>query len=514
MKLQRKISVILCIVLILAVMIPQPALAINYVSYEGGDGIYRSYKLFVMGGAEPASDTSLRVYWGDFETKGQRYRIKWNAEGSKQWQSVEIDDPEPESYKKAKSYLITGLEPNQKYNIRIYAVLENERGKCYTGAVKTQGYTYLTAPKYEPYSCMSTGEYIESIWNVKERNAVLKIYRSDAKDGQYRLVSTMDGTESANAQYRKYDMGKLVFRDTDVEPSKSYYYKAVSELTLDDGRVIKKESLSPCKLTAKNKAYRDVKFTSKLINQLGTYAKTLTFKVSSDKANYNLSLQKKNMRVYSFYSSDGKPFDRTLTKIQYSFDGKKYTALKSSVTLKTGKTIYLRVTLKNKIWLRKDGRGYLGINTRYLYRASEDSTYVNRLLNLRMGNQVEFYDPDEGDGWEDDWDSTYDGWVSDEPGLSNISTIASEHGQSVILTWYLNMFADSFSIRYGTSEEEAQASRPMELSSGQFAYKIDNLLDGTQYYFIVSMKYKDKDGQMKEIEKTASIKTAVQVDEK
>ena len=508
MKLPRKISVILCLAVILAVMLPQSAFAIGQVSVEDGNGNYQSYGLFAMGGAEPASDASLRVYWGDFSTTGQGYRIMWSAEGSRQWQSVEIDDPQPASYKNVKSYLITGLAPDQKYDIKISTILKNQRGKCYTGNVKTQGYTYLTAPKYEPYSCSSTGEYIESIWNVKERNAVLKIYRADSKDGEYRLVSTMDGTENANAEYRKYDKGKIVFRDTDVKPTASYYYKAVSELTMDDGTIVRKESVSACKLTAKNKAYRDVKLSGRLLNQRSAYAKTLTFKLSSGSANYNITLLKSKMAVHSIRSSDGKPYSIRPARIQYSFDGKNYTTLKSAVSLKPGKTIYLRIMLKSKMWLRKDGAGNLEIGTKYRYKVSKDNAYVNRQLVMTMDNQVEFYDAYEGDGWDDDWDSTYDGFYMGMPSQLGLSAIASADSQSVVLDWRLHVLADEFSVQYGTSEEEAAGSKPVVLSKGQFAYQIDGLMADTQYYFIVTMKYKDTDGQVKELNETISLKTA------
>ena len=69
--------------------------------------------------------------------------------------------------------------------------------------------------------------------------------------------------------------------------------------------------------------------------------------------------------MHSVYSTSGKAFSTKPVKVQYSYDGKKYTTMNKNLTLQPGKTIYIRIQLKNKLWIRKDGKGFLALANKY-----------------------------------------------------------------------------------------------------------------------------------------------------
>lgn len=277
--------------------------------------------------------------------------------------------------------------------------------------------TEISAPEYVPYSCRSTGEFIASVWKVKEDASVLKVYRSDTKDGEFKLVGSTTATETkALAQWRR-ENGEIVFRDTTVLPGKTYYYKAVNEVTLDDGTVVTKESPRAYQLSATNKSSDSVKFDTQLLNKPGTYSKTMTWKISSDTANYKLQILRKNMKLQSVHSSGtaqaGKTFTCKIARVQYSFDGKTYKTLSNSVTLKPGQSIYLKVTFKNKVYIRKDGIGTLYTYGKYLKNNGSGTFPSSTLLISGKGSTFDF--PAEGDhtggldaiwGWL--WDDNYE----------------------------------------------------------------------------------------------------------
>lgn len=274
-----------------------------------------------------------------------------------------------------------------------------------------------SAPAYVPYSCRSTGEFIASVWKVKEEVSVLKVYRSDSKNGEFQLVGTTTGTETkALAQWRR-ENGEIVFRDMNVAPGKTYYYKAINEVTLNDGTVITKESPKAYQLSATNKWTTSVKFDSKLLNKGGTYSKTMTWKVTSDMANYKLKILRNNMRFQSVHSNGssqaGKTFTCKIAKVQYSFDGKSYKTLSKSATLKPGGSIYLKVTFKNKVYIRKDGVGSLITQGQYLKNNGSGTFPASTLIISAKSNTFDF--PAEGDhadgldaiwGWL--WDDNYE----------------------------------------------------------------------------------------------------------
>lgn len=502
MSAQKKIYLVLTVILTFTLLLPQSALADS--NNDSSDSkVQTYYRLEKRGGAELATRDSLRVYWGDLTTNGQQYRISWKKKGAKKWRSMDIDDPEP-SYDKAKSCLITGLETNQEYDIRIHAILRNEKGeKILTKPLEVKGYTYVTAPEYmEPYSNRGNGEYIELTWGIYEKNALLKIYRADKKNGKYRLIASTDGRTDQNHSNYKDRMGRIVYYDKKIEAGKAYYYKAVSELILDDGSVMKAVSPKSYHVSAQNRPYG--RYTNTFINKRGTYAKALTWKVSSDKANYDTKLVKKQIMFYTWSSKTGDQIMRKPVSVQYSYNGKKYYNMKDAFTLKPGKTVYLRANLKNRIWIRKDGKGCLEVNITYRHNKLAEQGYL-LAMTLNIDGKLDVYDPDEGDGFDDYDESIDQGWeecyaIEHFHGISGVNRTdllaKINKEKNVVLSWNLCPYAESYTIQYGATEKEAKSCKPIQVQRGQFAYEIKGLTENEQYYFILSEVAEDENGKL------------------
>ncbi len=501
MKIQKKIFLILCLVLIFALSLPQLVLANSNDDGKGSKPI--SYNLVRWGGPEMADKDSIRVYWGDFTTTGQQYRISWAKEGSKEWASVDVDDPGTVR-NEVKSFLITGLRANQKYKIRICAILRNEKGeKTLTAPLELKGCTFVAAPEYtEPYLDQCNSEYLELNWRVPEKNALLKIYRSDAKNGKYQLIGSTDGRLDENhSNFRDYK-GRVVYYDKTIKAGKSYYYKAVSELTLDDGSVIKAESPKSYHLTVKNRPYGS--YINKLINKKGTYAKTLTWKLTSEEANHDTKLIKKNFKICTTSNKTGQLIYKKPVSIQYSHNGKKYYNMKKTFTLKPGKTVYLRTKLKNRMWIRKDGANSLYMDILYCYSKNNEGQLAIYLLKNGKGSA---FDPTAGDYPEDvfaeyidyGWEGIYQ-WTDFPHGYKYFGLKGSINKEkSMVLRWKLCPSAESYNLRYGSTEKAAKASVPVQIPKDQFAYEVKGLKENEPYYFFLSEVCRDENGKMQEV---------------
>lgn len=500
MKLSKRINWILGVTVISALLLSQTSFASAYTSSY--DQEEKTYCYMSMGGAEPASDTSIRIYWGDFTTAGQGYRIMWRIPNSDNWQSVEISDPQPNSYLKAKSYVIKGLKSNQEYDIRVAAIIKDENGKTYAAPMGISGHTYLQTPICS--NAHTSGKnYIQTMWFVHERNARLKIYRSNAKNGKYKLVKTTDGRENDRAIFQKDHNGMIIFRDTNVVPGRTYYYKGVSQLTLDDGRVLTKES-QPDRLKTEGSDAIDAKFTTTLLNKQSRAGKVLTWKLTSVKGNQDLTLLADNMFVEYMKWTKDKFYHKQPEKVEFSLDGKKYFELINTASLKPGKSIYLRITLPDQIWISKDTIGILSMNTKYSGKAGAAASFQNRRLVLHTDDWSEFLDPAKGHFDTLDWRATYAAWLYHGHDMDLTGSVDAE--RNVVLNWQLCSYAQKFSIQYGTTEEEAANSKAVEVSKGQFAYLIKGLKAGQSYVFIVTETYQDNDGQMKAHKDTITIK--------
>lgn len=487
---------ILGLILILALIMPQGAFA---ASSSGTDQGEKKIELIRWGGPELARKDSLRIYWGDKTTSGLQYRIAWKMTDSTSWKSVDIDDPEP-SVDKPNTYLITGLEPDKKYDIRVSAILKNEKGEeVKTAPLELTGYTYATAPEYQAYSAASDGTYLEATWKVHEKNAVLKFYRADSKDGEYKQVGETDGRQDTDHAAYKDLLGKVIFRDDTVKSGKSYYYKAVSEVTLDDGTVVKAESPRAYNLTSKRKPFGSYKV--QLVNKKGTYSKTLTWKLTNDKANYKTKILKSSV-LWSRSSKTGKEFSRKITGMQYSYDGKTYYKMKNSLTIQPGKTVYLRTNLKSNLYIRKDGKCSFWMESRYYYNDlnGSGSLYTEHWQNMRLEatGAVKVSVESEGDGSDDEYgeylENEYKVYHST---TANLKAVVNTEGNAV-LSWNLCPYAEEFNLRYGATEEEAMKSKAVKVPKGQFAYEVKGLEKDKDYYFIISETVRDENGNTKE----------------
>lgn len=513
-NLRRKLSVVLCLMLLFAVAMPQAIFAGD--DAPSGEQRVQYYELKVCGGPEAASADSIRVYWADLYTASQEYRISWKKAEDTQWKTTDVKAEEGENGRR--SYLLNGLEPEQEYDITVAVLLMNQDGEKVAGkALALKGRTYMTAPTYVSYSAKSDGTYVDSIWNVSEKNAVLKVYRADSKDGEYVLVGEEDGrSDQAHANFKDAG-GMVIFRDETVKPGKTYYYKAVSELKLVDGSVMKAESPRAYQLTSRVKPYGT--YTVKQLNQKGTYAKSLTWKITSDKANYKTRLVKKEMTLAVRSSKTGTTCLVKPISVQYSYDGKKFYDMKSTLLLNPGKTIYLRIGMENKTWIRKDGQGYLIAGFRYYYNDTNpytNSTFTAHFLDARFGmngkvlridrqaeDTEDCNEDDQSYGFDEEWEKDY--WAnayriehshSVTMNRDLIATVTKE--QTVALSWYVCPLAEGYLLRYGETEEAAKAAKPVALPKDQFSYEIRGLESGKPYYFLLSEQSRAKDGTLTE----------------
>lgn len=514
-ELRKKLSLLLCLMLLFAVVMPQAALAASdsQADKNGSSGIaderIRGCELKVCGRAEVAAEDSIRVYWADCYRPTQLYRIFWKRADKKQWNTADIKAEEGEAGRR--SYLLTGLSKNQEYDIRVTGIYLNEKGRIASNDyLSIKGRTYVTPPEYEAFSCISDGSYVLSAWKVHEKNAVLKVYRASSRNGKYTLVGETDGrSDLAHGNYKDVE-GKVIFRDEKVKPGKTYYYKAVSEVKLADGSVMTAKSPRVYQLSSKLKPFGS--YTAKLLNKENSYTKSLTYKITSSEANYNTKILRKKISL----SIKDKVGTEDISSVQYSYNGKKYHTLKSALTVKPGKAVYLRINTKDKIRINKDDRGAVTLGLRYRYnngRAMHWNTAVfNPVDRKEQVINVDMEDED-GDGPDDGFEVSPDlrHLIEEHIELDYAASYGLEHGghngyleatitkeHTAVLSWLMCPLADSYALRYGTTEEAAKAAKPVVLPKDQFSYEVKDLEPGQRYYFLLSERYMDEQGQMAE----------------
>ena len=508
---KRSVSLLICFCMLFAMGLPQTQTAL---AAEDTDTAPTAY-LTSWGNPEPAGDSAIRIFWGmDSVTADREYRIAWKKAGEEAWKTVEITGAKQEE-DGSKSYCITGLEKNQKYDITVEAILRNEKGeKVYSKPLALQGYTCVQAPKYASYSATSDGSYIESVWNVYEKNGTVKFYRADERNGEYILVGETDGREDLTHTNYKYKTGKIVFRDENVMPGRTYYYKAVSQVKADNGTVMESESSKPSQLTSRKKPYGD--YEVKLLNKKGTYAKTLTWKITADDANYLTNFVKKDIRVLAKSSKTGKVSYKKPVKVQWSTDGKHWKNARPLNDIYQGRTIYLRVTLSKKMWIRRDGKDMLQAGIRYYYYDKRGSEFIREhslVLRADMNSRVELEsaseedDPgytgdDHGPGEAENWEIWYKMFHNHGVAYEGDLTVKATADQSAVLNWRLCPMAEGYLLRYGRTEEEAEKAEPILLPANQTGYEVKGLERGKDYYFSLTEKYRDEEtGQVKEEER-------------
>lgn len=490
---KRKLSFLLVLVFAISLLLPQNIFADDETeedTYRLLGGLSRS-GIVLLGGPQAASDTSIKVSWLDrIGYKGYKLYWKLDEEGASQ-DSVALKPT------KDNSYVIKGLEPGKKYEIKIRGIVQHLDSDKYTDLNDSlhgvdYGYTYVCQPSYAKYTRMSSKDFIEMTWNVHEKDARLQIYRADTEDGLYTQIADISGTENKEQELKKYGKGQIDFKDESVEAGKTYYYKAKSVLQTENG-TMESDFSSPVVFEAKN--MKDPLFTTKMINKKGTYSKQITWKLTSDETNYKASVgpytsADKLGTLYTFNSSNGKRVKRTIQRMEYSFDGKKYSAIKPGypVSLEPGKSLYVRITMKSKIWIRKDGKGYVNLHIRDAAPNYQYLLYFDHDIDLHFDgtNQVntkpvyDDYDSDDQKGYLEKFLEL----PKDGAGLYLWG--GTLDSRTAVAFWDLVPGAKKYAVKYGKTREEAIKSEPVVVPAYQVIYKLEGLEENSDYYILVT----------------------------
>lgn len=499
---EKKAALFIMMILIITMAAPQAVWA------DSGDkgNTYQFQTGVLPYSAQMEDETSVRVTWKSY-TACKGFILSWKkAASSQKEESVRIDDP------KAETYVVKNLEAGQKYTFQIAGILTGADGKdLLTEPWTITGATYLRVPEMMNWESM--GSFIRTKWNLAESYSAIKIFRADSGQGTYKLIATVgnpsgedsskdnqDGQEEESTQrapWREDQHIAVIYKDTDVEAGKSYYYKAQAVGTVGGKQYTSKASSAEF-VEAKN---FNAFFYSKLMNKKGTYTKQFTMRITSDKANYKTYFKKlKSLDAIS--SSTGSNVKRAFTKAEYSMDGKKFYDLKDQgASIDGGETIYIRITTKTNFWLRKDGRAELHFDVKYC-RPKEGSVVDGAdlrftALELMPGRQPEWEAVGEirgnvSDYYEGNWDyplSELDqliynsGCLFDEPDPQ----VEKKDSSSVMLNWQSVSHAESYAIRYGTTKKAVTppGGKPIIVPKYQVQFLADGLKKGQTYYFSV-----------------------------
>lgn len=507
---KKKVAVFLILTVIMTMSLPQMAWADS----EDEDNTYQYESGILPYSAQMEDETSIRLTWlGYMSVKG--VIISWKEAGSSQEeQSVRIDHPQ------TKTYVVKNLQPGKKYDFHMTGILTGADGReLLTERWPITGATYLQTPELMNYESM--GDYITTKWKLAEKYSALKLYRAESKNGSYKQIATV-GNPEAGDRYKvnivneyfpssgetpcREDQHMIaIYKDTDVKPGKTYYYKAQAAGTTS-GKLYTSEESKIEPLCAKNTVGL---FEPKVLNKAHTYTKQIRLKLTSDKGNYKTYL-KKLKSLYSLKSWSNKMTKRAVTKVEYSLNGKKFYPLKNkNVAIEGGKSIYLRISTKTKFWIRKDGKIRMHFDVKYCRPPEGGSA---------DGVELEFYCPyyehdprgvDTRDkGWirgrlrandynRDLWNdplSKFDQRIDDRlylfHGVNLYPEAAKVSDNSVLLQWgsvgYRAPVA-GYALRYGTTKESVMPSKEKAvlLPNYQVEYLFDGLEKGKTYYFSV-----------------------------
>ena len=489
---KKKLSILIVFVIVFSLLIPQNIFADDETDANTYQGRFNRNGIILLGGPQAASDTSIKISWLDMVGyKG--YKICWKEAGGAEEDSVILENTS------ADSYIIKGLKPKTKYEIKIKGIIKGIEQDLYTEAERYEhtiadGYTYVKEPSYVYGTRISSKDYIEMTWNIHEKDAILQIYRSDKEDGSYELVGSASGTEEEQQKLNKYGLGQVIFRDDSVVGGKTYYYKAKSVLQTEDGTQ-ESEFSEVAEFESKNMKLPI--FSSKMINKRGVYSKSITWKFTSDQTNYRVYLGKRSNTgsaadLYTYNSSNGKRVKRAIKSVEYSYNGKKYYKLKAGVRtapVEPGKPIYLRINTKSKVWIRKDGKGFANFevdNVEPYYM-----NYFNNSVDLHFNGtntmHAEEYPSDE-QGPDD-----LKGYLElllekfqNKEAVNKAFYGSSADSTTVSLRWDLVPLAKKYALRYGKTKEEAINSKPIILPCYQAEYEIEGLEENNDYCFLLT----------------------------
>lgn len=494
---KKRAALFIMMILIVTLALPQTIWA----DHDNEEHIYQYQTGVLPYSAQMEDETSVRVTW-ESHTACKGFILSWKKDGSSQKeQSTRIDDP------KAVTYVVKDLESGEKYRFQIAGILTGADGKdLLTKPWTIMGTTYLQVPELTNRESM--GDFITTKWKLAESYSALKLYRADSEAGNYELIATLGESSAGDSSENNKDDQKsekttsvprredqhmaVIYKDTDVKPGKTYYYKAQAVgSTGGKQHASKWSSVEP--LEAKN---FKASFYSKLMNKKGTYTKQFTMRITSDRANYKTYF-KKLKSLDSISSTTGWNVKRAFTKVEYSMDGKKFYDLKDQgASIDGGETIYIRVSTKTKFWLRKDGRAELHFDVKYC-RPPEGGSVD--------GADLRFFGLEPRPNWLPGWIavgdiggrlvegdyplSELDQLMYDSAYLFNWpdSKAEKKSSTSVMLNWKSVAHAESYAVRYGTTKKAATppGGKPIIVPKYQVQFLIDGLKKGKTYYFSV-----------------------------
>ena len=482
---KKFITLMLAVSLLFSLMMLQTAFAGE--STETGTETNDSYPfdLHVLPSSiEMESETSIRIFWYQ-DVPYQALQISWRKadEASNQTQSVRIDSPTSEELKKQSwyvpfSYVIENLTPDTSYVITMQGILTGADGQeIFTKPWNIEGKTSLYTPKLAASSTNSV--YINSYWDVRELNSILKLYRSETKNGSYQLIGTfdtrdkLDEPDGPNRQFSRFSCSDCLDRGN---ANKTYYYKAQAEIT-KNGNTYHSAMSEPVALKTK---YSDGAYTVKLLNSKNTANKQLKLKLTSNEANYNTYLN----NYKTLYRGSKK---RAIKKVEYSKDGIKYYTLKNKkVLLKPGKSIYLRITTKST-YSAKDYKeiGRMLLSVKY---HGDNRTLIVR---GREGNMKESMDmvklstfsPNDADP-----SAFTKAWASFNYNNTDARMKGSvQKDNTFLISWRPTNDTESYAVRFGTTKSSVMynGTDPLIIPKNQVQTAFKNLDKSKTYYFSV-----------------------------
>lgn len=255
------------------------------------------------------------------KTKYKYWRIRKDVSdpdgGTEKWKTIK-------TFKTSKkSYLIKKLKKGNYYNFEItFGNKKNGKFKPMRYEYVYNMYTGLSPSWWNDYAgsdAECSPNFID-LWGFNSGDGLpatgIQIYRK-VKGGKWTKIKTV----------KKKDFS---FRDKDVKPGKTYYYKLRSY-----GTYKKKRVYSPWSDTMKKSAINYVgKYTCQLVSP---DMESITVKLSSDRYNGELVMDPDGF----YFGEDVDWIEQCLTITEISIDGENWTKA-DKITLKAGESIYLK----------------------------------------------------------------------------------------------------------------------------------------------------------------------------
>jgi len=149
-------------------------------------------------------NTSFNVAWTDADDAfTDHYVVEWKKTSDSNYFTMDA---------KASPAVITGLQNNQQYNVRVKAVNEIGVSSTYIVAAPTAAVDTTAPDAPSPVSASGQYQHISISWTNPTQKDLshIDVYRSTSSGGTYSLIGNTDGT---------------VFIDDDLGNAETFYYK-------------------------------------------------------------------------------------------------------------------------------------------------------------------------------------------------------------------------------------------------------------------------------------------------